>query len=928
MIVRAKIIVALSVLTLALAAISLPVVSLAATSPSVLPLSPLVKGLFTPLKIALGAEGNVYVADRRHGGVVKFNAYGEQLMVIQTSVDPTGLAFAQDGTLLVSQESFVARYNVATGQEVGRLTGGQLRYAAGIAVDDVTGYIYVADSLADQVEIYTASGDYIKSFAKGARTTDANGAIVLNPMGKLAMPTGVSFEKVSRQIAVADTLNHRVQFFDLDGNFVRSIGNPISTVLYASVGQMQFFSPVAVAFEYSKDQPPVLSRIYVVDSLSGTVQVIDPGSDTVPASALTVAGTVANYINYPWPANGSLMVPNDAVFDAKNSRLLVVNGFGNVTIYGIDGGTNPVYVDVTPPVFTVNRIPAEVTVNTLTISGTVEAGSAIQIAAGSTAAVEAVVYSGSSWSAPVTALALGNNSFTITAKDVAGNIAAPQAVNVSYLLPAPAVTISPVPSVTKGSTVTISGTVDTGATVVVANQSASASVDAVVAGTSWSCKALLVEGANNLVATAQIPQSVKSQAAVTVTLDTVAPVLNVSALANGSNAGDPVQNISGTVTDLNGASLMVNGTAAKLEGNAFSVPVTLMNGSNQISVVAMDAAGNTTVDNRTLNYNAGSGLTVLSPVDNSITANTTQIISGTVDGSLTITVAGIPATVQANSWSASVELLPGVNTIEIVATDLVGNSSSVKRSVTLDAVRPMLAVDSPAQDVAVNVPNVSISGTVSDATALVLEYTLNGATFPVTVNTGNYSFNVDFAAEGNYPVTLTAKDAAGNTSTVVRTIIYDKTPPAFTLNQVNGVMPEKLSGTVEAGSSIVVKDGTAPIGSVSIVNGSWTANLTGVIYIPENLLAVATDAAGNSTSKALVYNFPDGTLNGSGHPTIKDARRAMYLAAHKKSIPTANELAHYDIGPLINGKPNPNGKIDLVDALLILRKALGLKSSW
>ncbi len=907
MLVRTKMIAVLSVITLVASVISLPLASLAATSPTVAVLSPLVQGLRAPVKMAQDAVGNVYVADQRVGGIVRYDAYGVQLQTIRTAVAPGGLAFAQDGTLLVAQSTYVARYNVATGQEAGRLSGGQLQYAAGIAVHDVTGYIYVTDSSANQVEIYTASGAFVKAFAKGSLTT----------------PTGIAYEKVSGQFAVADTYGNKVQFFDGDGNFVKSVGNAVSTTLGASVAPMQFAAPVAVAFEYSKDPSPVLNRMYVVDAFQGNVQVINPAG---AGSALTVVGTVKNYIGSSGTANGQLMVPSDALFDAVNNRLLVVNGFGNITIFGIDGGKNPVYVDVTAPVFTVNPLPAEVTVNALTISGTVDTGSAVQVVTGGSALVGTVVYSGSSWSAQIAVLAAGANSFTVTAKDVAGNIAAPQFVNVSYLLPAPAVAIAPVSSVTKNSAIILSGTVDAGASVVVTNQTTSVSGNAAVSGTAWSYEVALADGANSLTVAAQKPQSATSLVTVSIQLDTVAPLLNVSALPNGSYTSTPVQNISGTVTDLNIASVAVNGVAAQLAGNAFSVPVTLLNGANLISVVAVDAAGNTNVNSRTLNFDASKPvIAILVPVDNSLTSQSLVKISGSVDKAAAVTVSGIPATVDANNWSVTVELQAGVNTIEIVATDLAGNSSSVKRTITLDIARPNLAVASPVQDIAVKAPNVTISGTVSDSSALVLEYSLNGSTVAVPVNNGTYSFNVDFAAEGNYAVAVTAKDTAGNTSTVVRNVIYDITPPAFSLNQVNGAMPVKLSGSVEAGSSVVVTDDALLIGSVLVANGTWTADLAGVTYSPESLLVVATDAAGNSTSKTLVYSFPDGTLNATGKPTVQDALRAIRLVVNQLA-PTADELAHYDIGPLVNGKPNPNGKIEIVDAILILRKALGLKS--
>lgn len=831
MLVRTKKIVAMGVMALATAVISLPVVSFAATSPTVAVLSPMTQGLRTPVKIALDAAGNLYVADQRAGGVVKFNAYGVQQLIIRTAAAPAGIAFAQDGSLLVSQSTFVARYDVATGLEVGRLSGGQLKAAAGIAVDDVTGYVYVVDSRAGQVEVYTASGQYSKAFAKGLLVT----------------PTGISFEKISRQLVVADTYGNKVQFFDMEGVFKKSIGNSIPAQT-ASIAPMQFAAPVAIAFEYSKDQVPVLSRMYVVDSYMGNVQVIDP----VTLVALNVASAANNYIGSTGTTNGKLMVPSDVLFDSANNRLLVVNGFGNITIYGIDGGKNPVYVEPLPPVE-----PPPVVVD-----------------------------------------------------------------------PAPALAVNGVLQITNSTVITVSGTVDSGAAVSVLNQAMSKSVDAVVVGGSWSCDVSLAEGANSLIISAQKTNSEKALAATAVTLDTTPPSLVVSALATGSYTSTPVQNISGTVTDSNSVSITVNGTPALLSGNAFSVPVTLLNGVNQISVVAVDAVGNTATDARSFNFDATKPvITINTPVDNSTSSNAVLTISGFVDKTASVTVSGVYAAVDANnSWSAIIELLAGVNTIEIVATDLSGNTSTVKRSITLDTATPTLAIATPAQDLAVNVPNLLLSGAVSDTTALALNYSVNGSPVAaVPVDGGNYAFNIDFVAEGTYSVTISATDAAGNISTSVRNVIYDVTPPSFTLNQSNGYMPEMLSGTVEPGSSIVAVDGTSPVGTVSINNGNWMVDLAGVNYTPENLRAVATDAAGNSTSKTLVYNFPDGALGTGGKPTVQDALRAIRIVVNQ-TAPSTLELAHYDIGPLVNGKPNPNGKIEIVDAILILRKALGLKS--
>lgn len=885
-----------SAITLTAAVVSLSSVSFAATVPAVSVLSPITKGLRVPVKMAMDAAGNTYVADQRAGGVVKYNVYGEYVGVILTSVAPTGIAFAQDGMLVVCQGAYVARYNVESGVEAGRFVGASLRSASGVAVDDVTGYVYVADSGAKQIVVFNAAGQFVKAFGQGA----------------LVSPAGITFEKVARHLVVADTFANSVVFFDVDGNVVKSLSRKIGStteILGQGYGPLQYVNPISVAFEYSKS-PVALSRMYVLDSYQGMVQVVDPA-----------AGAYLKDIGSVGTANGQLMVPSDVLFDSLANRLMVVNGFGNVTVYGIDGGKSPVHV---VPTFTVDQLPADVVVGSVTVSGTVVAGSTVQVTVGGAAVVGTVAYdaSGTKWNAMVSGLSYGNNAITISAQN-----AAPVVASVNYLEPAPAIAITALPQVTNVAKLVVSGTVEAGSTVSVQNVVTSQAATAVVTGGTWTADVLLVEGQNALNVVAQKVGSVKNAVVANVILDTVKPQLTVSALADKSFAGDAVQNISGAVADATAVSVTVNGMAAPLNGNKFSLPVSLVGGANQLAVVASDAAGNSTTDSRTINYIPG-GLSVAvdSPNDNSITNVSLVTLSGTMHNAVVVAINGVSAKLQGESWSASVELASGLNTVEVIAKDVDNNVVSVKRTIVYDGSAPALSVASPAQDLATKEPGLLIAGNVadSDTSVVSLAYKFNDKSVELPVN-ANYAFNVEFSAEGAYPIDVIAKDSVGNTSVVTRNVIYDITPPQFSLESSSGVMPSKIKGNVESGATVVVKDGLTAIGSVQISNGEWSADLTGVNYSPDNLVVIATDAAGNASSKTLTYNFPDGTLNGDGKATVKDAMQAIKLVVNQKA-PTAQELSHYDIGPLLGGKPNPNGKIEIVDAILILRKALGLKS--
>lgn len=848
---KMKQVAATCVMALAVAVISLPNVAYSATSPAVTVMEPIKQGLLTPGRLVLDAVGNIYVADLRARSIVRMDPSGtQQLGIIKTATIPNGIGIAQDGTLLVAQGSFVARYDVSTGVELGRLTGGQLQNAFSIAVDDQTGYIYVVDTKADQVEIYNAEGSFVKAFAKGAKS-DANGATITIPVGKLSGPTGITFEKISRQFAIADTTANRVQFFDVDGNFIKSIGIPLcgtaTTICTSAIQPMQFVMPVAIAFEYTKGATPTLSRMYIADGYTANIKVVDPSND----SALNVAGTSKNTIGVSGLLNGQLMSPTDLVFDNINSRLLVADtSIGNITVYGIDGGATPVFSDITPPTLTVDPVLATVNVPNITVTGTAEAGSKVTLSADGTAVVGNVIFTTSTtWKSDITGLLPGLNTISVIATDYAGNSTAPKTASTTYIELPPQLTLSSsVPSITTAYILDLNGTVDAGSTVTIINGLSTVISSATVLGSEWSYKAILTEGSNSISIVAQKNSSEKSTITVNTSLDTTAPILTVSAIADNSNTGTQVQNIAGTVSDTNIVTVSVNDISATLVDNSFTVPVTLVAGLNTVKVTATDLAGNISTNIRNINFDSTAPqLTISSPMDNSSTNNSLIQVSGTVDESSTVMVAGLQATVENNIWTASVSLIPGLNTVEVIATDLAGNISSQKRTISLDTDKPIIAISNPVQDKAVNESTINIAGTLNDANISLITYSINGTVATSPAVDGKFEFVATFTKDGVYPIAITVVDAAGNSSTATRTIIYDTVAPKLTVNRLYN---DIISGTVELGATIKVLENNDVLKNVKITSSGtkWIADLHKAHYNKNKISVVATDAAGNSTT--------------------------------------------------------------------------------
>jgi len=342
------------------------------------------------------------------------------------------------------------------------------------------------------------------------------------------------------------------------------------------------------------------------------------------------------------------------------------------------------------------------------------------------------------------------------------------------------------------------------------------------------------------------------------TIDTQPPVLTLSALPDGSYTNNATLNIAGTATDnLAIQSLTVNDTAVPINADGtFSQVVSLVAGTNTVTTVAADTAGNTTTDTRSITLDLSAPvITITAPADNSVTNQVATTITGTVDKTVAVRIKvnggdPAPAVIDANdSFSLPVSLAYGQNTIEVIATDLAGNSSTAKRTVTFDDVNPVLAITYPAQDVMTKQSSVTLQGTVSDlliATVLVSDGT---NTFTPAVTNGAFQQPLKFSDEKTYAITVTATDAAGNTAAVQRNIIYDKTPPVLTIDPVKtptNSTQQLITGTMEVNSTITGTCPTAIVGTVSYPTATtWQVVLAGMTEGSNIISVTATDQTGN-----------------------------------------------------------------------------------
>ena len=332
------------------------------------------------------------------------------------------------------------------------------------------------------------------------------------------------------------------------------------------------------------------------------------------------------------------------------------------------------------------------------------------------------------------------------------------------------------------------------------------------------------------------------------TVDTTKPTLSVTSPADGLLTRDSIVTVAGTVSDQSSVSVTINGVPVTVTNGSFQGSVSLQEGTNVITIKAIDASNNTTIIVRNVvRDSTPPSLTISTPSNGLITNQTSVTVSGTATDvhAVTISVNGTAISVGQNgSWTTSITLKQGVNTITIVATDAAGNTTTVSRTVTADWTPPAITVSSPLDSAITKLSLVAVSGTVKDSTAVTL--TINGNSVPVSNGSFNTTVNL---TEGTDKIIIVATDAAGNTTTISRTVKVDRTPPALVVSSPNDSVFTNLPSITISGT---VKDSTAVTLTVNGVNVSITNGVfTTQIVLTEGVnkfTIVATDAAGNTTT--------------------------------------------------------------------------------
>jgi DNA-binding beta-propeller fold protein YncE len=236
-----------------------------------------------------GAQA-LFIFDAEQGRAQLVNRVGDDALV-----SPVALALGPADTVFVADSALKRILVVDRNGRVERTVANPILVRpAGVAYDPIADRLYVADSGAHHVVVFSASGQLIQTFG-----TKGSGE------GQFNSPTHLTLTP-ERQLLVTDALNFRVQAFDATGQFLWKIGR-------VGVGSGDFAAPKGVAADDA-------GHVYVVDALFDAVQIF-----AHDGSLLLGFGERGTTPGRFWLPGGIFMGSRDTIYvaDSYNQRIQV-----------------------------------------------------------------------------------------------------------------------------------------------------------------------------------------------------------------------------------------------------------------------------------------------------------------------------------------------------------------------------------------------------------------------------------------------------------------------------------------------------------------------------------------------------------------------------------------------------------------------------
>jgi len=636
----------------------------------------------------------------------------------------------------------------------------------------------------------------------------------------------------------------RLQYHDRDGvdlSTLRVVINGVDRTALFTKGATEAFATLGAASALPQGMVEVSSTIrdvggntaastssFVVDTEMPAIEIVQPGLDQYTSAAvIDVGGTVTDASPASVTVNGVDASVSGSSFTATNVPI----GSGpdvDLVVLATDAAGNTarvsrvVHVDRDAPVIRVDRPTAGAFVSSaaIAVSGTVSDASAVVVRVNG---LSATVANGT-FTATVPA-SDGPATLQAIAEDAAGNTAAfSVAVTVDTVTPQVSIAAPAAGSILRGPVVTVTGTVaDATSAVVLVN-----GTPAAVVGSAFTAAVPVTDGAVTLSVVASDAAGNTATAATSVTVDSVAPALRITAPAPGSNTNASPIHVAGSVDDATTVTLTVGGVVVPVVSGQFSSDVVADEGDATIAAVATDAAGNTATASVTVTVDRSApSVAIVAPVNGAFVKGPVVSISGTAaDPALaSVDVNGVRAVVSSGAFTADVPVSDGAVTIDATATDRAGNTATASTSIVVDSVPPAmrvsLATDGGATPVRPRFTFTAIDNTAIDPASFAA--TVDGQPMLVTMTSAGPSQYMFVAvpsldlSEGEHMYAAVIADRAGNTT------VFAAQPYRVRLTPVGTIRGRLLASdrTTPVAGQVVTASGTSTRNVVTAADGSF-----------------------------------------------------------------------------------------------------------
>ena len=388
----------------------------------------------------------------------------------------------------------------------------------------------------------------------------------------------------------------------------------------------------------------------------------------------------------------------------------------------------------------------------------------------------------------------------------------------------------------------------------------------------------ITDGTTNIVVVATDPAGNETTETAEITVDTVGPIITI----NPVNTNDTTPTIGGTISE-NDATIVVTigGTDYDATNNGdstWTLPITetLLEGDNEITVVATDPAGNETTEVVNLIVDITAPIVNIDAIH---TNDATPEITGTINDSTATVIVNIngtdyPATNNGDgTWTLpdnTISVLPeNVDiSITVTATDVVGNETIITDTFVVDTILDdddndnggnVVTIDSITEDTGesnsdfiTNDATLIIRGTYDNEDENVLAIKIDGVlvdSASIIITNKQWKLNLENTPfdENTHTIEAIVTDDAGNEKSIIQNIVID------------------TSGTGDDGNGTGIdgKDATVILDEISDDYINLEETLSGITVTGETTLLDGGEVVVSFNGKTYTTTATGGDLSGT-----------------------------------------------------------------